>query len=52
MYEHISNTVVRYSQRVQDILRGSSNDNPERAPNTVHEYAKQSAGSKRPNVYA
>ena len=52
LYEHISNTVVRYSQRVQDILRGGSKDNPKSAPTTVHEYAKQSTGSKRQNVDA
>jgi hypothetical protein len=52
MYEHISNTVVRYSQRVQDILREGSKDNPKSAPITVHEYAKQSTGSKRQNVDA
>ena len=60
MYAHISNTAVRYSQRVEDILRGDSKDNPKSAPTTVHEYAKQSTGeyakqstgSKRQNVAA
>jgi uncharacterized protein involved in exopolysaccharide biosynthesis len=47
MYAHISNTAVRYSQRVEDILRVGSNKN-----STVHEYAKQSTGSKRQNVDA
>jgi Phasin protein len=52
MYEHISNTAVGYSQRVQEILGGGSKDNPKSAPITVHEYAKQSTGSKRQNVDA
>jgi hypothetical protein len=60
MYEHISNTAVGYSQRVQDILRGGSKDIRKSAPTTVHEYAKQSTGeyakqstgSKRQNVDA
>jgi hypothetical protein len=51
MYEHISNTAVGYSQRLQDILRGGSKDTPKSAP-TVHEYAKQNTGSKRQNVDA
>ncbi len=52
VYENISNTVVRYSERVQDILRGGSKDTPVRAPTTVPEYVKQSTGSKRQNVNA
>lgn len=44
MYEHMSNTAAGYSQRVQDILRGGSKNNPKSAPTTVNESAKQSTG--------
>lgn len=57
MYEHVSNTAVGYSQRVEEILRGGSKNNPsttvhEYAEQGIGEYAKQSTGSKRQNVAA
>ena len=45
LYEHVSNAAVGYSRRVENILRGDSQDNPTTP-------AEQSAGSKRQSVDA
>jgi hypothetical protein len=45
LYEHASNAAVGYSQRIEDILRAGSKDNPSTC-------AKQGTGSKRQNVDA